>query len=534
MTPVASRRGRRTLAWVLAAALLSPALWLATSFATPQPEVWDHLRAQVLPAALADTLALLAMLAVLALLPGVGFAWASARFEWPGRRFFDWALVLPLALPAYVVAFVYVGLTDYASGVQAAWRALGGAPAAFPELRSVPGAAAVLALVLYPYVFLIVRAAFLRQGSAAMDAARSLGHGPLAAFFRAALPMARPAWVAGLTLVLLEALADFGAVSILGVDTLATSVYKTWFGLFSLPAAAQLAFAIVGVVALVLALERWGRGRGRHVGPQLVPPPRQRLRGWRGGAVTAAATATVALGFLVPVAQLLAWSWQSRAALPDVAVAAWHTALIATMTALAVLALSIVFALLTRRSAGDRGVRAAAFAAGLGYAVPGTVLAVGAMWLLVAAGRVLPGGIGLALGSSVLAVLLALCARFFRVGHEATAAAFQALRPSLLESARLMGVPAPTRLRRIVLPLLRPGLVAAVLLVLVEAVKELPATLMLRPFGWDTLAVRVYSHTSEGLWAQAAWPALWLVAVGLLPVWWLVRLGSDASASNLR
>jgi iron(III) transport system permease protein len=166
--------------------------------------------------------------------------------------------------------------------------------------------------------------------------------------------------------------------------------------------------------------------------------------------------------------------------------------------------------------------------------VPGTVLAVGAMWLLVAAGRVLPGGIGLALGSSVLAVLLALCARFFRVGHEATAAAFQALRPSLLESARLMGVPAPTRLRRIVLPLLRPGLVAAVLLVLVEAVKELPATLMLRPFGWDTLAVRVYSHTSEGLWAQAAWPALWLVAVGLLPVWWLVRLGSDASASNLR
>lgn len=233
----ARARWPRALAWVLAAPLLLPVLWLASAFATAQPEVWPHLFEQVLPAATRNTLALLALLAVFALLPGVGFAWASARFEFPGRRFFDWALVLPLALPGYVVAFVYVGLADYAGPLQSAWRAFGGSPSGFPELRSVPGAAAVLALVLYPYVFLVMRAAFLRQGSAAMDAARSLGHGPVAAFFRAALPMARPAWVAGLTLVLLEALADFGAVSILGVDTLATAVYKTWFGLYSLPAA---------------------------------------------------------------------------------------------------------------------------------------------------------------------------------------------------------------------------------------------------------------------------------------------------------
>jgi iron(III) transport system permease protein len=531
MNPAAVRRGKlRLLAWSLALPLLLPTLWLATSFASPQPEVWQHLRGQVLPAATRDTLALLGLIAVLASLPGVGFAWASARFEWPGRRLLDWALVLPLALPAYVVAFVYVGLTDYASGVQGAWRALGLPAQAFPELRSVPGAAFVLALVLYPYIYLIVRAAFQRQGSAAMDAARSLGHGPLAAFLRAALPMARPAWVAGLTLVLLEALADFGAVSILGVDTLATSVYKTWFGLFSLPAAAQLAFSIVGVVALLLALERWGRGGGRHATQQLVPPPRRPLRGWRGWLICGAAAATVVLGFVLPVLQLVAWSWQSRGSLPEVGDAAWNTARIAAMTALAVLALALCFALLARRSGADRGVRAAGFAAGLGYAVPGTVLAVGAMWLLVAAERALPGGPSLALSSSVLAVLLALCARFFRVGHEATTAAFHSLRPSLLDSARVLGVPASTRLRRVVLPLLRPGLVAAVLLVLVEAVKELPATLMLRPFGWDTLAVRIYSHTSEGLWAQAAWPALWLVAVGLLPVWLLVHAGSENSA----
>ena len=203
--------------------------------------------------------------------------------------------------------------------------------------------------------------------------------------------------------------------------------------------------------------------------------------------------------------------------------AAWNTALLATMAAAAVLALALVFALLARRSGGDRVVHAAGFTAGLGYAVPGTVLAVGAMWLLVAAERAFPWLAGLTLSSSLLAVLLALTVRFFRVGHESVETAFQALRPSLLESARLLGVPARERLRRVVLPLLRPGLVAAVLLVLVETVKELPATLMLRPFGWDTLAVKIYSHTSEGLWAQAAWPALWLCLVGLLPVWWLVR-----------
>jgi iron(III) transport system permease protein len=280
---------------------------------------------------------------------------------------------------------------------------------------------------------------------------------------------------------------------------------------------------MLGVVALVLVLERMARGRARHAARQGVPPPRRRLKGWRGWGVTALAALTVGLGFAVPVLQLAAWSWEARAALPEVGEAAWNTARLAAMAAAVVLALSLVFALLGRRSGGDRGVQAAGFAAGLGYAVPGTVLAVGAMWLLVAAERTLPWLSGLALSSSLAGVLLALTVRFFRVGHEATEAAFQTLRPSLLESARLLGVPAGERLRRIVLPLLRPGLVAAVLLVLVETVKELPATLMLRPFGWDTLAVKIHAYTSEGLWAQAAWPALWLCAVGLLPVWWLVR-----------
>jgi iron(III) transport system permease protein len=280
---------------------------------------------------------------------------------------------------------------------------------------------------------------------------------------------------------------------------------------------------VIGLVVLVLLLERWTRGRASHASKQLMPPARRPLRGWRGWAVTAAAAATVGLGFVVPVAQLLAWSWEVRASLPEVGEAAVNTALLAAMAAAVVLLLALVFAVLSRRSGNDRGVRAAAFVAGLGYAVPGTVLAVGAMWLLVAAEGAAPWLGKLALSSSVLAVLLALAARFFRVGHETIDAAFHALRPSLLDSARLLGASPWQRLRRVVLPLLRPGLVAAGLLVLVEVVKELPATLMLRPFGWDTLAVKIHAYTSEGLWMQAAWPALWLCLIGLLPVWWLVR-----------
>lgn len=521
--PASASLGARALAWCLALALLAPVAWLASSYGTDAGDIWPHLWREVLPRALRNTLGLLALLGALALAIGVGLAWASARYEWPGRRFFDVALVLPMALPGYVVAFVYVGLADYGGPLQSGWRALGLPPGGFPELRSVPGAAGVLALVLYPYVYLITRAAFLRQGSAAMDAARSLGHGPLPAFLRAALPMARPAWTAGLGLVLLEALADYGAVSVLGVDTLATAVYKTWFGLYSLPAAAQLAFGLVGGVALLLVLERLARGRARHAGASLRPPPRRILRGWRGAAVSVAAASVFAAGFLVPLAQLVTWAWATRGAWPTVGEAAINTALLAAMAAAIVLALSLAFAGLARRGGGDRVVRAAGFAAGLGYAVPGTVLAVGAMWWLVALERALPWLQALALSSSVLAVLLALSARFFRVGHEAAEAAFQTLRPSLLESARLLGVPPAARWRRVAWPLLRPGLVAAALLVVVEVVKELPATLMLRPFGWDTLAVKVHAYTSEGLWQAAAWPALWLCGVGLLPVWWLVR-----------
>jgi iron(III) transport system permease protein len=525
MTAVRHRAWPRFAAALLALPLLLPLAFLATGFGDGRPELWAHISQHLLPRATGNTLALAVMVGVLTLVPGIGFAWAGARFEYPCRRVLDWALVLPLAIPGYVVAFVYVGLFDFSGLLQTTWRQLAPGLPPLPTPRGLVGAALLLSLVLYPYVYLLARAAFLRQGSAALDAARSLGRGPVEGFFRVVLPMTRPAWVAGVTLAVLETLADFGAVSILGVETLTTTIFRVWYDLQSLPNAAQLACGLLGLVALALLVERLARGKAQYAERAIKPLPRRHLRGWHGWAVTLLATLTVTMGFLVPMLRLGTWAWGARGELPRVSEAAWNTVALGGMATLLVLVLALVLVVIARRMPGDRAVFAASFIGNLGYAVPGTVLAVGVMLMLVwMEGGLAQLGLGhVALSSSLVAVMLALSARFLRVGHGAVETAFCALRPSVIETARTLAVPAWMRFTRITLPLLRPGLVAGALLVLVEVMKELPATLMLRPFGWDTLAVRVYAYTSEGLWAQAAWPALLLSAVGLLPVWWLMR-----------
>ena len=520
-----ANRWPRHLAWLLSLPLVLPLVFLAGSLTEWQPDLWSHIGRFLLPQAIANTVALALLLAGLVLVPGLGFAWASARYDYPGRRWLDWALVLPLAIPGYVVAFVYVGLLDYAGPVQSAWRGWFGPSAALPDGRGLLGAAVLLSLVLYPYVYLLARAAFVRQGAAAMDAARSLGYGPFQGFVRAVLPLTRPAWVAGLTLALLEALADFGAVSILGVDTLTTSIYRIWFGMYALGTAAQLALGLLGLVALALLIERLARGRARYALAASAPQPRRRLVGWRGVVLSGFGWLTVLVGFGIPVWRLATWAWQARDALPHVAEASMNTLLLAAMATALVLAGALALVLVARRCPADRSVETASFVANLGYAVPGTVLAVAVMLMLVRMqGWLSTAELGhFALSSSLLAVLLALSVRFFRVGHGAVEAAFASLRPSVMETARLLEHSLMRRLRTIVLPLLRPGLIAGALLLMVEVMKELPATLMLRPFGWDTLAVRVYSHAAEGLWLQAAWPALLLSLIGLIPVWWLVK-----------
>lgn len=519
-TPARATSRTRLGAWALTLPLLAPLAVLLAAWGTPQAGIWSHLREHVLPDVLRDTFGLALWLSLFVTTLGVSLAWLSARCDYPGRRWLDWALVLPLAMPGYVAAFAYVGLLDYAGPVQGAWRALSGSRAALPDVRSVGGAAVILALVLYPYVYLLARAAFLRQGAAAYDAARSLGHGPVAAFLRVALPLAKPAWLAGLVLALLETLADFGAVSILGVDTFTTAIYKTWYALYSLPGAAQLSCLLLAVVGAALLLETLLRGRGRVAERDARPVPRLELRGMRGLCASSFALGVFLLGFGVPVARLAWWASEARVPVGPLLEVAFNTLLLGAAVAVVVVVLALALALAERRAPRDPWVRAPVFLANLGYAVPGTVLAVATMLLLVDVDRHL----GVALSSSAFAIVAALTLRFLRVGFGAVEAGLQGVRAELIDSARVLGVPAPERLRRIVVPLLRPSLLAALLLVGVEAMKEMPATLMLRPFGWDTLAVKIHGYTSEGLWKEAAWPALLLVAAGLLPVRWLVRV----------
>lgn len=510
---------------VLGAALLlcAPLAFLAISPGEVAPGLWPHVASVMLPRALAQTAALLVGVGAIALVLGIGFAWAVTRHEFPGRRWLEWALALPLAFPAYVLAYVYVAGLSFSAAPARAWRAIGLPADAFPEVRSLVGACVVLGLALFPYVYLMMRASLMRHGSAAFDAARMLGASPRQAFLRVVMPATRVAWLGALGLVLLETLADFGAVKMLGRDTLTTLVIQSWTGLKSLALATQLALAMLGGVLVVLLLARRWQRATPPAAPELRAPQRTRLSPVSGLAVTGAATLVVLLGVVWPIAQLIAWMPSTPwAAVPWSALRG--TVAIAAMTAAVAVVLGVGIAAARRRFPGDRWLGAGSFLAGLGYAVPGAVMAVAVFWCLLSLERALGAHVAaIGLSTGLFALVLALVMRFQRVGLSGAASALAVMRPSLMDSAALLGHRRPSRWWRVGLPVLRPGLFAAALLVFVEAMKELPATLMLRPFGWDTLAVEVYNATSEGLWSQAALPALLLVVVGLIPVLLLLR-----------
>jgi iron(III) transport system permease protein len=541
--PVVTRSGKaphwqHRVWWVTTIALaVLVALPLVVVFAGwlhPENTVWQHLAQTVLAGLIQNTVILVSGVAAGVLLLGVGLAWLTTMCEFPGRRLFDWALMLPLAIPAYVLAFVALGLLDYAGPVQSSLRALfGGHGSYLPDIRSAGGVIGVMVLVLYPYVYMLTRSAFLTQGAGTLEAARTLGLGPWGAFFRVALPMARPAIVAGTSLALMETLADFGTVAVFNFDTFTTAIYKAWFGLFNLQAAAQLASLLLLFVALALYGERRLRGRARFdEGARRSRPRRLRLKGWRGWSATLAATLVFLLAFVIPVMQLLSWAWQVVADDLDTRYLGLlqHTLLLGA-SAMVVTVLGALILAFARRYLKDRTTAAAVGIATLGYALPGSVLAVGVMlaftgidnffnafWPLLgleAPGRVLVG--------SLLALLLAYLVRFMAVAFGPIESGLGRIRPSLAEAGRSLGANSREILRCIYLPLLRPGLLTAALLVLVDVMKEMPATLLLRPFGWDTLAVRIYEMTSEGEWERAALPAVTLVLVGLLPVILLVR-----------
>ena len=516
--------GLTLITLVLAGMVLMPILVLALAWLGDETETWRHLADTVLGDLLRNTVLLVVGVGAGVFLLGVSLAWVVATTEFPGRRFFDWALLLPLAVPAYVLAFLMIDLFDYAGPVQGFLRehtGLDGGSVRQPWLVVL-----TFSLVFYPYVYMLARAAFMVQGRGLMEQARILGLGPWRAFWRVALPMARPAIAAGVALALMETLADFGAVAVFNFDTFTTAIYDTWYGLFNLNVAAQLASLLLLFVLLTLVLEQAGRGRARyeqHAGAALHRARPGPVRRWL---VTAWAGLVFALAFLIPVGRLLfhvidsAWQDLDERYVGLVV----RTLVLAGGAATATIVLAVLLGYV-RRTRRHWGVRAAIRGATIGYAMPGSVLAVGIMLSFAFIDRWLNAllGIGPFLMGGLLALIMAYVVRFLAVAFAPVDAAFEQVRPRLIEAARTLGATPRDAVRRVYLPLLGPGIMAGFLLVLIDVMKEMPATLLLRPFGWDTLAVRNFEMTTEGEWARAALPSLTLVLVGLLPVYLLMK-----------
>ncbi len=519
------------LAGVLVAILTAlPLLTLLPAWLTAEDEVWRHLADTLLLDLLRNTAVLTLGVGVGVFVLGVGLAWLTAMCEFPGRRIFDWALMLPLGIPTYVLAFVFIGFLDFSGPVQSSLRTLfnsTGTALWFPLIRSEGGVIAVMVLALYPYVYMLARAAFLGQGRNVLESGRILGLNPWQVFFRISLPMARPAIAAGVALALMETLADFGAVAIFNYDTFTTALYKAWFDLFNLPAAAQLSTLLLLFVALALVSERQSRGRARfYSGGKRVNAQRYRLTGKRAWLACGSATLVLALAFLIPVAQLVVWVVSTGIADLDTRYLEFvsHTLLLGTLGALLTVACALLLGYV-RKQWPDNITRFSTQLATLGYALPGSVLAVGIMLLFtwVDTGMDTFTGTNLMLSSSVIALLFAYLVRFLAVAHGPIESALERVTPSIQQAARSLGATHREVLWRIYLPILRPSLLTAALLVFVDIMKEMPATLLLRPFDWDTLAIRIFELTSEGEWERAALPALTLVLVGLIPVILLVR-----------
>jgi iron(III) transport system permease protein len=526
-------RAWTVLAGLLAGIILLPIGTIVVLALSSEQNVWPHLLATVLPRALADTLILMAGVGALAGVLGTAAAWLVTMYRFPGRGLLDRLLVLPLAMPTYIVAYCYVELLDYSGPVQQALRALFGWQSArdywFPEIRTLGGCVLVLASVLYPYVYLSARASFAQQSVCVLEVARTLGQTPFGAFQSVALPLARPALAAGVALALMECLNDLGAAQYLGVQTLTVSIYTTWLQRSNLAGAAQIALVALLLVLALLLSERVARGGARvhHTTGRYRAIPFSDLQGWRAYIVAAACAMPVIVGFILPLLVLLA---QASTYLSEALMLGFWRAVRNSVTVAGAAAVSTVCAGLAlvyaRRLTANALVRAVVPIAGLGYALPGTVLALGLLLPLAAfdnaADSVLRSALGISSGlllsGSLFIIVLAYTVRFLAIALGTLEAGFEKLSPNLDAVARTLGETALSSLRRVHVPLLIPALGAAALLVFVDGMKELPATLLLRPFNFETLATHAYSYAALEQFERAALGALTIVLIGLVPV----------------
>jgi len=504
-------------------------------------ETWGHLLTTVLPDYVLNSvwLCLGVGLGVAAL--GTGAAWLVALNDFPGRRIAEWALLLPMAMPAYVLAYTYTDFLQFVGPVQSALRESFGWRKGdywFPEVRSLPGAIVLFSCVLYPYVYLLVRTAFLERAGGMIEAARALGLSPWQAFRRVSLPLARPAIAAGMALALMETLADYGTVAYFAVETFTTGIYRAWFSLGDRVAAAQLAAGLLGFMGLLIVLERMSRGRARyHDSTGRRRATRQVLTGGRALLAQIGCVIPVAIGFLLPAGLLLrlAMGDMGDADAMDADFAGRFLILARNSFTLAAIAaaLAAFFALLLGFAArdGKRLPRLASRIVGLGYAVPGSVIAVGVLIPVTRLDHALAGfwvqmtGVnpGLILTGGIAALVYAYLARFLAIALQTVEAGLARITPSMEAAARSLGCGPAETLRRVHLPLMRGSLLTAALLVFVDVMKELPATLVMRPFNFDTLATRTFTLAADERLAEASTAALAIVAVGLLPIILLAR-----------
>ena len=509
-------------------------------------ETWAHLASTVLPEYVANTLWLCLGVGLGVIVVGVSTAWLVTMHAFPGRRLFEWALVLPLAVPAYVMAYTYTDLLQFVGPVQTWLRESFGWRRGdywFPDVRSTGGAVAMFTFVLYPYVYLLARTAFLERASGMLDVGRSLGLSAWGSFFRVSLPLARPAVAAGAALALMETLADYGTVAYFAVPTFTTGIYRAWFSLGDRAAAAQLSAALLGFVILVLLLERASRGRARFhdTTGRNRPQHGQRLSGARAAGAVLACALPLVLGFLLPAGILLHLALTEGDAQFGVRFLrlAGNSFTLAGLSAVLAAGFAVLLAYAARLSR-TRWPHWMNRIVGLGYAVPGSVIAVGVLipvtrvdnWLAATLASWTGSNPGLLLTGGIAALVYAYLVRFLAIALQTVEASLAKITPSMDDAARSLGCGQGEALKRVHLPLLRGSLLTAGLLVFVDVMKELPATLVMRPFNFDTLATQAYTLASDERLAEASTAALAIVAVGILPLIVVSRQIAKGSAKT--
>ncbi|MFT6914980.1 MAG: iron(III) transport system permease protein [Motiliproteus sp.] len=550
-TPLAKPRARHHSGWIISALSvaglvclpIAAVFWLALF---PTENIWGHLASTVLPHYVATTLWLMGGVGALSVVLGVGSAWLVTMCQFPGRRLFEWALLLPFAVPAYVIAYVYTDLLEYSGPVQILLRELFGWSSAqdywFPDIRTLGGAILMLALVLYPYVYMLSRAAFLEQSANIQAASRTLGCTPWQSFYRVSLPMARPGIAVGLSLVSMETINDFGTVDYFAVKSLSAGIYDTWLHMGNLGGAAQIASMLLIFVVILIGLERVGRAQQKNFSgaDRYRALETFQLKGWSAaGAVLACGLPFVA-GFVVPVLVLSTYALRhfESSWTPEFLIIAGNSFVLSAIAALLCCLIGLLLAY-SKRLHSSRVLLTAVRSAGLGYAMPGAVLAIGVIIPFAAFDNSLDAfmreqfgvSTGLLLSGTAFAIVFAYVVRFLTVTTGSIESSLAKVTPTMDMAARSLGLNSLQTLTRVHLPLIRGGLLTGALVVFVDCMKELPATLILRPFNFDTLATQVYQYASDEMIEQSALSALLIVLVGLIPV---ILLSRSITASRSR